>query len=101
MPRAEMLRQRAPKKTHCMPTHLADEEALHVAQEAYERGWSHSQYIRSRRRLAAIAQGAPASNYERKEIRHAERLTGVHMPDACTDCPHAEEGWDGCCGGAV
>lgn len=55
----------------------------------------------SRRRLAAIAQGAPASNYERKEIRHAERLTGVHMPDACTDCPHAEEGWDGCCGGAV
>ena len=44
MPRAEMLRQRAPKKTHCMPTHLADEEALHVAQEVYERGWSHSQY---------------------------------------------------------
>lgn len=48
MPRPELPRQRSPKKTHCiMPTHLPDEEALHVAQEAYERGWSHSQYIRS------------------------------------------------------
>lgn len=53
----------------------------------------------SHRRLAAIAQGAPASNYERKEIRHAERLTGVHMPDSCRGCPHA--GADVCCGGAV
>lgn len=53
----------------------------------------------SRRRLTAIAQGAPASNYERKEIRHAERLTGVHMPDSCRGCPHA--GADACCGGAV
>lgn len=41
MPRPELPRQRSPKKTHCMPTHLPDEEALHVAQEAYERGWSH------------------------------------------------------------
>ena len=55
----------------------------------------------SRRRLVDIAQGAPASRYEKTEIRRAERLTGVHMPDACTDCPHAEEGWNGCCGGAV
>ena len=58
----------------------------------------------SRRRLAEIAKGAPASNYERKEIRHAERLTGVHMPDDCRGCPHADEGWNGravCCGGAV
>ena len=48
MPRPDdLLHPRAPKKTHCMPTHLPDEEALHVAQEAYERGWSHSQYIRS------------------------------------------------------
>ena len=47
MPRPELPRQRSPKKTHCMPTHLPDEEALHGAQEAYERGWSHSQYIRS------------------------------------------------------
>ena len=53
----------------------------------------------SRHRLAAIAQGAPASAYERREIRRAERLTGVHMPDACTDCPHY--GADACCGGAV
>ena len=53
----------------------------------------------SRRRLAEIAKGAPASNYERKEIRHAERLTGVHMPDNCRGCPHA--GADSCCGGAV
>ena len=53
----------------------------------------------SRRRLAAIAQGAPASNYERKQIRWAERLTGVHMPDSCRGCPHA--GADVCCGGAV
>ena len=53
----------------------------------------------SRRRLTAIAHGAPASNYERKEIRHAERLTGVHMPDDCRGCPHA--GAEQCCGGAV
>lgn len=53
----------------------------------------------SRRRLTAIANGSPASNYERREITHAERLTGVHMPDDCTSCPHAGE--DECCGGAV
>ena len=57
----------------------------------------------SRHRLADIAQGAPASRYEKTEIRRAERLTGVYMPDSCRGCPHAgdEEGWDGCCGGAV
>lgn len=53
----------------------------------------------SRRRIAAIAQGAPASAYERREIRRAERLTGVHMPDSCRGCPHA--GAEQCCGGAV
>lgn len=53
----------------------------------------------SRRRLADIAQGAPASRYEKTEIRRAERLTGVHMPDDCTSCPHAGEAE--CCGGAV
>ena len=53
----------------------------------------------SRRRLAAIAHGAPASNYERREIATAERLTGVHMPDTCRGCPHY--GNDHCCGGAV
>lgn len=58
----------------------------------------------SRHRLADIAQGAPASVYERREIRRAERLTGVHMPDSCRGCPHADEGWNGramCCGGTV
>lgn len=53
----------------------------------------------SRRRLTAIANGSQASNYERREIAHAERLTGVHMPDTCRGCPHA--GADVCCGGAV
>ena len=53
----------------------------------------------SRHRLADIAHGSPASAYERREIRRAERLTGVHMPDDCTSCPHAGE--DECCGGAV
>lgn len=53
----------------------------------------------SRHRLADIAQGAPASAYERREIRRAERLTGVHMPDSCRGCPHA--GAEHCCGGAV
>lgn len=53
----------------------------------------------SRHRLADIAQGAPESVYERREIRRAERLTGVHMPDSCRGCPHA--GADACCGGAV
>ena len=53
----------------------------------------------SRHRLADIAQGAPTSRYEKTEIRRAERLTGVHMPDHCRGCPHA--GADSCCGGAV
>lgn len=53
----------------------------------------------SRHRLKAIANGAPASNYERREIAHAERLTGVHMPDSCRGCPHS--GAEQCCGGAV
>ena len=30
-----------------MPTHLTDDLAKHVARQAYERGWSNSQYIRS------------------------------------------------------
>ncbi len=53
----------------------------------------------SRHRLTEIAQGAPASNYERREIATAERLTGVHMPDSCRGCPHS--GAEQCCGGAV
>lgn len=53
----------------------------------------------SRRRLTAIAQGAPVKTHERREIERAERLTGVHMPDSCRGCPHA--GADSCCGGAV
>ena len=53
----------------------------------------------SRRRLTAIANGSPASAYERREIAHAERLTGVHMPDSCRGCPHA--GAEQCCGGGV
>ena len=53
----------------------------------------------SRRRLTAIANGSPAKRYEKTEIRRAERLTGVHMPDSCRGCPHA--GADVCCGGAV
>lgn len=53
----------------------------------------------SRHRLADIANGSPASRYEKTEIRRAERLTGVHMPDSCRGCPHA--GAEQCCGGAV
>ncbi|WP_032047418.1 hypothetical protein [Acinetobacter baumannii] len=34
------------KKTVCMPTHLSEPVAEHVAREAYERGWSNSQYLR-------------------------------------------------------
>ncbi len=49
----------------------------------------------SRRRLAEIAQGAPASNYEREQINRAQRFTGCQL----VDCPHY---WaNACCGGAV
>ncbi|MFV5507281.1 hypothetical protein [Acinetobacter sp. 197] len=34
------------KKTVCMPTHLPEQVAEHIAKEAYERGWSNSQYLR-------------------------------------------------------
>lgn len=34
------------KKAVCMPTHLTDELARHVARQAHERGWSNSQYLR-------------------------------------------------------
>ncbi|TPS75784.1 hypothetical protein [Acinetobacter baumannii] len=39
-------RKLSAKKTHCMPTHLPELVAEHVAREAYERGWSNSQYLR-------------------------------------------------------
>lgn len=34
------------KKTVCIPTHLTDELSTHVARQAFERGWSNSQYLR-------------------------------------------------------
>lgn len=34
------------KKTVCMPTHLPDDVAEHIAGKAYDRGWSNSQYLR-------------------------------------------------------
>lgn len=34
------------KKTVCMPTHLPEILAQHVARQAYERCWSNSQYLR-------------------------------------------------------
>ena len=42
-----MLNHRRTKRPHCMPTHLSESEALHVAKQAYERGWSNSAYIRN------------------------------------------------------
>ncbi|RZG63648.1 hypothetical protein EXE25_18955 [Acinetobacter bouvetii] len=41
-----MTRKANPKKTVCMPTHLSERVAEHIAREAYERGWSNSQYLR-------------------------------------------------------
>ena len=32
------------KKTVCVPAHLTDELAKHVARQALERGWSNSQF---------------------------------------------------------
>ena len=34
------------KKSVCMPAHLSEDVALHIAKEALERGWSNSQYLR-------------------------------------------------------
>lgn len=41
-----MLERNREKKTCCVPTHLTECEAMHVAEQAYERGWSNSAYIR-------------------------------------------------------
>ena len=41
-----MTRKNSTKKTVCMPTHLSERVAEHIAREAYERGWSNSQYLR-------------------------------------------------------
>lgn len=41
-----MLERNREKKTCCVPTHLTECEAIHVAEQAYERGWSNSAYIR-------------------------------------------------------
>lgn len=38
--------KRNAKKTVCMPTHLSEDVAEHIAGQAYERGWSNSQYLR-------------------------------------------------------
>lgn len=42
----EMLSSRREKKEFCVPTHLTEAEALHVADQAGEREWSNSKYIR-------------------------------------------------------
>ena len=41
-----MLERNKLKKTICMPAHLDDGDALHVAEQANDRGWSNSAYIR-------------------------------------------------------
>lgn len=42
----EMLSSRREKKEFCVPTHLTEAEALHIADQAGEREWSNSKYIR-------------------------------------------------------
>lgn len=42
----EMLERDREKKLICMPTHVGEDDALHVVEQAYERGWSNSAYIR-------------------------------------------------------
>lgn len=42
----EVLNTRRQKKGFCVPTHLTEAEALHVAEQAVEREWSNSAYIR-------------------------------------------------------
>lgn len=34
------------KKSVCMPAHLPEDVARHIARQALDRGWSHSQYLR-------------------------------------------------------
>lgn len=41
-----MITARREKKGFCVPTHLTETEALHVAEMAVEREWSNSAYIR-------------------------------------------------------
>lgn len=41
-----MTRRNNTKKTVCMPAHLSEKVAEHIAREAYDRGWSNSQYLR-------------------------------------------------------
>lgn len=41
-----MTRRNSTKKTVCMPAHLSEKVAEHIASEAYDRGWSNSQYLR-------------------------------------------------------
>jgi hypothetical protein len=35
------------KRPFCTPTHLSEGEFTHVSEQAFERGWSNSAYIRS------------------------------------------------------
>lgn len=56
---AHMIKRRE-KKDFCIPTHLTESEALHIVEEAEERGWSNSAYLRhlvkqdQKRRLAEL-----------------------------------------------
>lgn len=77
MPRPELLNQRTPSSCDDCIAEIATVAPL------------------SRHRLKAIANGAPASNYEREQINRAQRVTGCQL----VDCPHY--GADACCGGAV
>lgn len=42
----EVINARRQKKPFCVPTHLTEAEASHVAEQAVEREWSNSAYIR-------------------------------------------------------
>ncbi|WP_251992236.1 hypothetical protein [Acinetobacter sp. ANC 4218] len=42
----QMLEKNREKKNICMPTHITESEAIYVAEQANERDWSNSAYIR-------------------------------------------------------
>ncbi|MDS7931871.1 hypothetical protein RMB13_20760 [Acinetobacter sp. V102_4] len=68
------------KKTVCMPTHLSECVAKHIAREAYERGWSNSQYLRwlaildmkrceDDKNLMSQVSGIPRERFDLYELR--------------------------------
>lgn len=75
------------KHPHCVPTHLSDNELSWIHEQASNRGWSHSQYIRNlvredmQRHLSDLEYKVALHNIERERLERLKRLNRTQFED--------------------